>query len=199
MRSANFSHILRTGLESRVYGQHIALQLILDNMKNHLSHPAKKPLVMSFHGGTGVGKNYVTRILAEAMFKKGLRSKYYHLIITTMMFPYANEVPQYRASLHQWIIGNLTRCSRSLFIFDEVDKMPAGVLDGLAPFIDYHDQHIGGADPRQAVFVFISNTGRQHIDVTTYESFEAGRTSPRSLGVPHIFRRFADGGIQSTL
>jgi hypothetical protein len=46
-----------------------------------------------------------------------------------------------------WIRGNVTQCARSLFVFDEVDKMPKGVLDAVKPFLDYHEQ-IDGIDFR---------------------------------------------------
>jgi hypothetical protein len=38
-------------------------------------------------------------------------------------------------------------CDRSLFVFDEVDKMPKGVLDAVKPFLDYHED-INGVDFR---------------------------------------------------
>lgn len=38
-------------------------------------------------------------------------------------------------------------CERSLFIFEDVDKMPIGVLDGVKPFVDYHSS-IDGVDFR---------------------------------------------------
>lgn len=41
----------------------------------------------------------------------------------------------------------MSQCERSLFVFDEVDKMPQGVLDVVKPFIDYHEE-IGGVDFR---------------------------------------------------
>ena len=37
---------------------------------------SKKPLVMSFHGWTGSGKNYVSKFIAESLFAKGMRSKF---------------------------------------------------------------------------------------------------------------------------
>ena len=34
----------------------------------------------------------------------------------------------------------MSACDRSLFIFDEVDKIPQGVLDAVKPFLDYHEE-----------------------------------------------------------
>lgn len=53
-----------------------------------------------------------------------------------------------------WIKGNLTLCERSLFIFDEMDKMPLKLLDVILPFIDFYD-YIEGVDPRKSIFLFL--------------------------------------------
>ena len=41
--------------------------------------------------------------------------------------------------LRDWISGNVTRCKENIFIFDEVDKMPPGVLDIVKPYMDYYE------------------------------------------------------------
>jgi hypothetical protein len=47
-------------------------------------------------------------------------------------------------NIQAWIKGNVTECATSLFIFDEIDKMPPGVIDGIKPFIG------GGAIKQQS-------------------------------------------------
>ena len=66
----------------------------------------------------------------------------------------------------------MTRCKQNIFIFDEVDKMPPGVLDIVKPFMDYYEvgavlinklhsnnymllQHIDGVDYRHNIFIFL--------------------------------------------
>jgi hypothetical protein len=46
-----------------------------------------------------------------------------------------------------WIKGNVSECGQSVFIFDEIDKMPVGVIDGLRSFMDFHEV-VGGVDFR---------------------------------------------------
>ena len=41
-----------------------------------------------------------------------------------------------------------------MFIFDEVDKMPEGVLDAIAPYLEYHP-HVRGVDYKKAIFIFL--------------------------------------------
>jgi hypothetical protein len=53
----------------------------------------------------------------------------------------------FQLDLIDWIRGNVSECDRSLFVFDEVDKMPKGMLDAIKPFLDYHEE-INGVDFR---------------------------------------------------
>lgn len=54
--------------------------------------------------------------------------------------------------------SNVTKCAKQLFVFDEVDKIPPGVLDGIKNIIDYNSR-VENVDYRQAIFIFLSNTG----------------------------------------
>ncbi|GFW22446.1 torsin-1B [Trichonephila clavipes] len=54
------------------------------------------------------------------------------------------------------------KCERSLFIFDEVDKIAPGVLDALKPYVDYHE-NVNGLDYRRNVFIFLSDAGGNNI------------------------------------
>jgi len=47
----------------------------------------RKPLVMSFHGWTGSGKNFVSKFVSESLFVKGLASDFVHLFVSTLHFP----------------------------------------------------------------------------------------------------------------
>lgn len=55
------------------------------------------------------------------------------------------------------MIQGLTDCPLSLYIFDEVDKMPQGVFESLTSLVDFNglpDDLTGS----KAIFIFISNT-----------------------------------------
>jgi len=45
-------------------------------------------------------------------------------------------------------------CSRSLFIFDEMDKMPVGIIEAIKPFIDHYPE-IDHTDFRKSIFLFL--------------------------------------------
>ena len=51
-----------------------------------------------------------------------------------------------------------------------------GVLDGLSAFLNYYDTPIAGSDSRQAVFLFLSNSGSSKIDEITYDAWVYGRS-----------------------
>ncbi len=45
-------------------------------------------------------------------------------------------------------------CQTSLFVFDETDKIPIGLIDTIKAYIDYNLE-IEGTDFRKAVFIFL--------------------------------------------
>lgn len=156
-------HYNYTGLEfelkKRLYGQHLVKKAVTSHIRGHaLSKQPPKALVLAFHGPTGTGKNYVSRIVAEMLFKKGLQSKNVHLIAATKEFPHQQMVPLYKDKLRELIETQVRKCPQSLFIFDEVDKMPAGLIDTIKPYLDYYEQ-LDGVDYRRSTFIFLSNTG----------------------------------------
>lgn len=56
--------------------------------------------------------------------------------------------------LKSWVQGNLTECARSVFLFDEMEKMPPGLIDVLEPFLG--PSHIVfRTNYRKAIYVFI--------------------------------------------
>ncbi|PAA91113.1 hypothetical protein BOX15_Mlig000610g1, partial [Macrostomum lignano] len=127
---------------------------------------AAKALVISMHGPTGTGKNYVCQIMANHLYKEGTRSQFYHLYPATLHFHQSSQLLNYMNRLHSWIRGNVTRCPRSVFVFDEVDKMPFRLLDSLQPLLDYHetDQVFHTLDFRSAIFIFLFNEGSSAIE-----------------------------------
>lgn len=56
--------------------------------------------------------------------------------------------------LQSWIRGNVSICPRSIFIFDEMDKMHAGLIDSIKPFLDYYEL-LDGVSYRKAIFIFL--------------------------------------------
>ena len=96
---------LKNSLKDNLFGQHIAQNVILSSLSRRWKsqHSYNKPLVMSFHGWTGSGKNFVAKYIAEALFKKGLKSRYVKTFISTVHFYNDLKVQEYQQNLRDWV------------------------------------------------------------------------------------------------
>ncbi|XP_048369003.1 torsin-1B-like isoform X1 [Sphaerodactylus townsendi] len=145
---------LRLNLDAKLFGQHLAKEVILKALTGFINNPnPKKPLTLSLHGWAGTGKNFVSQIIAENVHKAGLKSKFVHLFLSTLHFPHDHEIKLYKDQLQKWIRGNVTACAKSVFIFDEMDKLHPGLIDATAA-LDYREQ-IDGVSYRRAIFIFL--------------------------------------------
>lgn len=70
---------------------------VVRSLKGHFSdrHP-DKALVLSFHGWTGSGKNFVSKIIVDNIYEYGMKSKFVHLFIATHHFPHADKKEHYK-------------------------------------------------------------------------------------------------------
>ena len=66
-------------LKEEVFGQHIAADVVYRQVKAHITNPSpSKPLVLSFHGWTGNGKNHMAYLIARSLYRNEIRSTHYH-------------------------------------------------------------------------------------------------------------------------
>ncbi|XP_051537373.1 torsin-1A-like [Myxocyprinus asiaticus] len=166
---------LKHDLDTRLFGQHVATQVILKAVTGFMSSEnPKKPLVLSLHGWTGTGKNFVSQLIAENIYHKGMSSSFVHLFTATAHFPHEKHIDSYKTQLQEWIRGNVSNCARSMFIFDEMDKMHTGLIDSIKPYLDYYD-NLNGVSYRQAIFIFLSNAGGENIVQVALDFWKAGR------------------------
>nr|XP_020730392.1 torsin-1A isoform X2 [Odocoileus virginianus texanus] len=166
---------LQKDLDSKLFGQHLAKKVILNAVFGFISNPKpKKPLTLSLHGWTGTGKNFVSKIIAENIYKGGLNSDYVHLFVATLHFPHISNITLYKDQLQSWIRGNVSACARSIFIFDEMDKMHAGLIDAIKPYLDYYD-NLDGVSYQKAIFIFLSNAGAERITDVALDFWRSGK------------------------
>lgn len=165
---------LENTLRSRLHGQPLVHHTVTGAIKEHLRNPhPRKALVLSFHGWTGAGKNYASTMIADSLYEKGMDSKFVHLYVATKHFPHQDEVPKYKKILHREIEQKVKECGRSLFIFDEIDKMPNGLIDVIKPYLDFH-KSLDGVDYRKSIFIFLSNTAGDVIARSTLAYWKDG-------------------------
>ena len=169
-------------LKEELYGQHIAQKIITVALQNHFSkNNARKPLVFSFHGWTGTGKNYVSNIITEHIFKHKMHSYFLHKFIVPLHFPHKSEVNTYKEHLKQWIRGNISHCSKGgVFIFDEMDKIHTGMMATIKDAILDFRGKSPSAGYQNMVFIFLSNSGGQAIN-------------------EHVLRHVFDGKLRESL
>lgn len=88
---------LEEKLNNQLLGQPLVKNTLLSALKGHFNvNNPRKALVLSFHGSTGVGKNFVSQFVADALFEKGIKSKFYKLFIGTRDFPFNEKIDQYK-------------------------------------------------------------------------------------------------------
>ncbi|KAL8570279.1 hypothetical protein ACOMHN_011301 [Nucella lapillus] len=171
----NNTTALYTALDKRLHGQHLAKQAIARYVQSHVKAKDRiKSLVFSFHGPTGTGKTYVSSIIAEALYKKGLRSENVLMISVTKEFPHEEMSPLYMDRLSDMLEKQVRKCPQSMFIFDEIDKMPRHLLNTLKPYLDFHER-LGGVDYRYCIFIFLSNVGADSITKYVHDQLKEGR------------------------
>ncbi|XP_063890762.1 torsin-like protein [Helicoverpa armigera] len=168
---------LKLSLSQRMFGQPLVDELVNilhahkeavhdENKRN------KKALVISLHGWPGVGKNYAATMIAEALYTKGMHSKYVKLFMGKKDFDCSN-LQKKKEDLVATLNSIVRKCPRSLIIFDEIHDMCPSVLDTIKPMLDHHHA-VDGIDYRDSIFIFISNIGGQEIATKLLDLYAQG-------------------------
>ncbi|ESO98991.1 hypothetical protein LOTGIDRAFT_56719, partial [Lottia gigantea] len=142
-------------LTQNIFGQEIAVNVLPGILKDYLKRnqdiPKTKPLVLSMHGWTGVGKNYASRIIAETF-----RPKSFVKFLVPLHFPHARDDDVYYNQIIQWIDSNITQCHINIFLFDEMDKATPGVISGIQTAIINQSNKSSSDTP--VIFMLLSNS-----------------------------------------
>lgn len=162
-------------LNQRLFGQYIASKIVLTAMTGFMQNKnPNKPLVLSFHGPSGTGKNFVSKMIADNLYYNRKDSSYVKWFVPGTHFPDPNQMQTYKSNLQQQIKEAVSSCERTMFIFDEVDKMDSRLIQTVQPFLEHYDQ-IDGVSYRKAIFIFLSNSGGERITEITRELLKSGK------------------------
>lgn len=180
-------------MKDNLFGQHIANHTVLAALYSHHKNlqNSQKPLVMSFHGTPGTGKNYLSDRIVKHLYKLGDESKFVHKYRGRIDFPLVSDVELYRITLKKQIVDAVRSCPRSLFVFDEVDKMPDGVFESITSLLDHHS-HVNGVNFRQSIFIFLSNAGGTELSDALQDMMEHGKY--REQTTIYNFEKIAEAG-----
>ncbi|RVE66029.1 hypothetical protein OJAV_G00122530 [Oryzias javanicus] len=166
---------LKTDLENKLFGQHLASRIILRAVNEFMSNDnPEKPLVLSLHGPPGTGKNFVSKLIAQNLYKEGMKSKNVHFFSPYHHFPRQIQISTYKSYLQKRIKSSVSNCERSMFIFDEMDKMHPGLIDSFRQHLDSYDE-LDGVSFRKSIFIFLSTAGEERIVQTALDFWKAGR------------------------
>ncbi|XP_038590631.1 torsin-4A [Micropterus salmoides] len=163
-------HVLRYDLEGlektlrrEVFGQQGAVEGLLSHLKDYLStYVHNKPLVVSLHGPSGVGKSHLGRLLAghfRSVVGETLVLQYYVL----HHCPQEADALQCASDLSALISEMVERAEEEekipLFIFDEAEHMHGEILDALWQLVASKQSN----EYLNAIYLFLSNLGHTHI------------------------------------
>ncbi|XP_046670418.1 torsin-like protein isoform X2 [Homalodisca vitripennis] len=161
-------------MKSSVYGQPLAVDIIMSAMRNHLRRDVEpdRALMLSFHGSPGTGKNFIAQMILKNMFRMGAKSEYTIFFRSSIDFPLKSKIDEYKRDIVQRIKDKVYECHRSIFVFDEVEKMPNGLLEVLSGVvtIGVHREY----DFRKSIFILLSNIGS---DILVRETLKEVRLS----------------------
>ena len=77
--------------------QHIASEVIMNALTGFMNNDnPNKPLVLSFHGTTGTGKNLASQLIVKNIYKKGMDSRFVHYFNSVVHFPDHGQVETYK-------------------------------------------------------------------------------------------------------
>lgn len=167
---SNFERVF----DENVFGQHIAkfaLTTTLRNISQRMQNDTKvstNPLVFSFHGWTGVGKNFVTKQLVH-----GFENIRVTTFLVPLHFPHESRDDTYRDNIQQWIKGNITLCYVNMFVFDEMDKATVSLLEGLLNVMKYIQTF--EMQKTWIIFIFLSNSRGYQINNFLFSKMREGR------------------------
>ncbi|XP_072310584.1 torsin-4A isoform X2 [Eucyclogobius newberryi] len=186
-------HVLKYDLEGlektlrrEVFGQQGAVEGLMSHLQEYLStYVHNKPLVVSLHGPSGVGKSLLGRLLAghfRSVVGEALVLQYYVL----------HHCPQEANALHcaqnlSALISHTMEQAEEeekipLLIFDEVEYMHQDILDALLQLVATKKSN----EYLNAIYLFLSNLG--HEQITKHLLHNSSSISATASGHGHLIK-----------
>ncbi|KAM6964919.1 torsin-1B-like [Aplochiton taeniatus] len=94
-----------------------------------------KPLVLSFHGTSGTGKNLVSKMIVDNLYYQRKDSCHVKWFMPDARFPDPSRMQTYKSELQQQIKDAVRSCEHTMFIFDEADKMDPQLIRTVQSFL----------------------------------------------------------------
>ena len=156
---------LNKALKNKLHGQHLAREVIMDVLPQHIGNQTTSPLILSLHGESGVGKTYASHTIAHHLYRQGSERRFIHEFDTIDYDDFS--IQEHYFSILSWIKGNVSACPYSVFIiddaFDNDDFMTlfGGLLK--VPAVDY----------TKSIFLLTSDYMSDSIEKKTFDLKDA--------------------------
>ena len=159
-------------LNQQVFGQHIALNVLPMTLDAYLQKDTSqypKSLVISFHGWTGVGKNFVSYIIGNHLRGRMLKK----LILP---HDYPQEYGTTRKKVAEHILSQVCESGLNIFLIDGIDKSTKTVLNGIIDAIFTTRSRTFDMKSTKIIYLLLSNTGATNINKFMFDELLNGRT-----------------------
>ena len=187
---------LNKKLHDNVFGQHVAVKSVIDTVERFiedLSADGSQTFVLSFHGWTGVGKNYISKFISEAFYNSRI---FWYLVPLHFIH---EDSGNHEINARQWILGNISRCGINVFIIDEMDKAGEGLINGVKAAIETLKSNVpdsDGLDPLPVtLFIFLSNAKASQINQYLVGQLNLGRDR-KSIGSNEFQLLFSESDFE---
>lgn len=172
---------LEKTLKREVFGQQEATERLLGHLQDYLStYVHNKPLVLSLHGPTGVGKSHVGRLLAQH-FRSVVGDQLVMQYFVLHHCPTDDDIPRCIKALSLQISMTVTQAEEEekipLFIFDEMEHMPGELMDMLHNVIRPQNNNLY----LNAIYILIGNLGHDDITKFVLHNSSVSASGPLSL------------------
>lgn len=173
---ADWAQDAEVALGARVRHQAAALHLVLDALRLHHGPDGAarrvaraKPLVLSLHGPTGVGKSLLHEVLARSLYpstdSRGRPTG--ALVLGAVNYRSPALALEYEEELRARVNQHVRRCARPLIVVEELQMMPASTLRVLVPMLS-RPTDSSAPDYSNATFVLTSNLGSDGVIARVY-------------------------------
>lgn len=155
-----------TQAQQSICGQPLAISMIRSSLLRHFENDTPKgPLVMSWHGDSGLGKSSLADLLSESFNtitftgQDVLGDASDFLVESDQSSSSAPRNYYNLKNAHQRVYDAISACSRTIVIFDDADLIPSTVIEQMNQFIDGSKKTFAA----KATFIFIMNLGLHEI------------------------------------
>lgn len=158
-------------LTLKIYGQPFITENLIPSLEDHFKKLkltfgldlSNIPIVLRFHGPTGVGKTLAADILSNCgIFKKKL------LLSPSVQIDLLG-VEKFKEVWSKKIEEIVETCRRSIFVFDDLNETSIAILNDMPPFRWQQNSAYS-----QSMFIYISQDSAQDIVTTTSHFLKEG-------------------------